>query len=127
MVGNFNWIRVQPDDSGSFAITAPSPGSTLRTTSLTLRWAGAGDEFWVNVGTIPGGADIYASGSIGQAGQHTVTGLPLNGTTVYVEVRRRIGGRFDTTAAQYTASVRKALAIVTDFSDRNWRTGPEPA
>jgi M6 family metalloprotease-like protein len=117
-VGNFNWMRVQPDVSGSFAITGPTPGSTLRTTAFVLRWDGGGDEFWVNVGTTPGGADVYASGSIGQAAEHTVTGLPLNGTTVYVEVRRRIGGRVDAISAQYTSPVRKALAIVTDFSDR---------
>ena len=117
-VGNFNWIRVQPDDSGPLVITAPSPGSTLRTTAFVLRWGGGGDEFWVNVGTTPGGADVYASGSIGQAAEHTVTGLPLNGTTVHVEVRRRIGGRVDAISAQYTSPVRKALAIVTDFSDR---------
>jgi len=118
-VGNFDWIRLQPDDSGPFAITAPSTGSTLRTTSMTVRWVGGGDEFWVNVGTTPGGDDVYASGSIGQGAEQTVTGLPLNGTTVYVEVRRSISGRIDTTSAQYTAAVRRGLAIVTDFSDRN--------
>ena len=75
---------------------------TLRTTSVVFEWAGTGDDFWVNVGTAPGSADVYASGPLGPATQQTVSSLPLNGCTLYVEVRRRSGGATESVYAQDT-------------------------
>ena len=126
-VGNFNWIRVEPEQTSSpFRITAPAPGATLRTTDVSFRWEGAGDEFWLKIGSAPGQADLYASASLGPATEHSVSHVPLNGRTLYVELVRRIGNVSDSVKVQYTAPVRKGLAIITDFADRgleDW-TGP---
>jgi carbohydrate binding protein with CBM6 domain len=120
-VGNFNWVRVRQDQiaPGSFAIIAPPPGVTLRMTSVAFEWTGTGDDFSMNIGTAPGRADVYASGPLGPAIRQTVSPLPLNGSTLYVEVRRRSGGATESVYAQYTAPVRKGLAIIADFSDRS--------
>ena len=42
----------------------------------------------------------------------------MNGTTLYVQLRRRIGAVIDVVNVQYTAAIRTALAVVTDFADR---------
>ena len=81
----------------------------------------------MTIGSTPGSADVYSSGSLGPTTkEQTVSGLPLGGQTLYVEVHRRIVDTIDSVKAQYTAAVRKGLAIITDFADRrleDW-TGP---
>jgi M6 family metalloprotease-like protein len=119
---NVNWIRVAPQQTIPFAISAPSQGTPLRTRDVTFSWIGAGDEFWLNIGSGLGASDVYASGSLGTATEHTVQNLPLSGRTLYVEVRRRTGAVIDRVQAQYTAPVRKGLAVITDFADRTLET-----
>lgn len=77
-------------------------------------------------GCASGGTEVYASESLGSTTAHTVTGLPLNGATLFVEVRRRIGALIDVVSVRYTAPIRKGVAVITDFADRrleDW-TGP---
>jgi hypothetical protein len=117
-------VEVSP--APSFAVTAPVPGTVLRGTGVRFTWDRAGDEAWLAVGTMPGASDIYASGPLGTATEHTALGLPLNGATVYVQVRRQVGATIEQVNAHYTAAVRKGLAVITDFEDRrleDW-TGP---
>ena len=100
------------------AITSPAPGSSLRVTPVTFKWNGAGDEFWLDIGSSPGASDFYASGSLGSQTEHTVSRMPLNGGALYVQLRRRRGAVIDAVSVQYTAPIRKGLAVITDFSDR---------
>ena len=116
----FDHLQIQTSGTAPLAITAPAPGSTLRTTTATFEWSGPGDEFWLEVGSAPGGADVYASGSLGTQTRHAVAGLPLNGTTLHVQVRRRIGTATDTVGVVYTAPIRRGLAVITDFTDRHF-------
>lgn len=101
-----------------FTITAPPPMSTLRTTTATFRWEPGGDEYWLSAGTAAGRSDVYASGSLGQATEHTVNNLPLNGAPLHVELRRRQGDVVEAVTAQYTAAIRKGVLVITDFADR---------
>jgi hypothetical protein len=119
-VGNFNWFNVVGSEQiHALKIISPAPGSSLLATSVTFRWEGAGDEFRLMIGRTLGSADVYASGPLGPTTkEHTVSGLPLNGQTLYVEVQRRTGDVIDSVRAQYTAAVRKGLAIITDFANR---------
>jgi len=102
----------------SFTITLPTPGSTLTSTAVGFRWDADGDEYWLKVGSVPGGSDIYSSGSLGSAHEHIASGLPLNGQKLYVQVSRRIGAVIDTSGAEYTAAIRKGLAVIVDFANR---------
>ncbi len=123
---NWQLVREAPVQTPSFTIVAPAPGSTLRATTATFQWDAQGDEFWLNIGTAPGGSDLYASGPLGQATQHTVHGLPLNGATLYVQLRRRAGSLVESVNVPYIAPVRRGVLVITDFTDRrleDW-TGP---
>jgi hypothetical protein len=111
-------LRIAPVQAAPVAITAPAPGSTLVTTGVTFQWTGPGDEFWLDIGSAPGASDLYASGSLGQQNQHTVNGLPLNGMTLHVQLRVRIGALTDAVRVQYQAAIRKGLLVITDFADR---------
>jgi M6 family metalloprotease-like protein len=111
-------VTITRGPTSDLVITGPAPGTTLLTTGATFEWTGAGDEFWLNIGSAPGASNIYASGSLGSARQHTVSGLPLNGTTLYVQLHRRVGAVTDVVNVRYTAPIRKGLAVVTDFADR---------
>jgi M6 family metalloprotease-like protein len=116
----FDHLQIQVSGAPALALTAPAPGSTLRATTATFEWSGPGDEFWLEVGSAPGRSDLYASGSLGTQTRHTVSGLPLNGTTLHVRLRRRIGAATDLVTAAYTAPIRRGLAVITDFQDRHF-------
>jgi M6 family metalloprotease-like protein len=121
----FEEWQVRPEDPllpGAFALTAPAQGSTLRATTAAFAWQGSGDEFWLDVGSAPGLSDVYASGPLGQVSEHTVTGLPLDGMTLHVQVRRRLGSVVETATAEYTAPIRKGLLVIADFADRTLET-----
>jgi M6 family metalloprotease-like protein len=125
-IGNFDWVHVRREQSDALAFTMPAPGSTLRTRTVTFQWTGTGDDFSLTIGTAPGGADVYASGSLGPVPRHTVSNLPLDGRRLYVELRRTLGSTSGHVVAEYVAPVRKGLAVITDFTDRQlegW-TGP---
>ena len=117
-------LLIQPLQRSDLAMSSPAPGSTLVSRTNTFRWTGSGDEFWLTIGSVQGGADIYESGSLGQQTQHTVASLPLNGMTLYVQLHRRLGAVTDVLNVQYVAPIRKGLLVITDFADRrleDWR------
>jgi hypothetical protein len=119
-------VDVETEHPAPFAITAPVPGSVLLAATAMFSWDGIGEEHWLRVGTAPGATDVYASDSLGPATSHTVTGLPLNGATLFVEVHRRVGTTVDVARGRYTAPIRRGLAIITDFADRrleDWTGG----
>ena len=102
----------------AFEIKSPEPGTGLTATVVNFQWDAGGDEYWLTIGSVPGASDVYSSGTLGSARTHTASGLPLGGQTLYVRVSRRIGTIVDHVDAEYTAAIRKGLAIITDFADR---------
>ncbi|HWZ91384.1 MAG TPA: hypothetical protein VNW92_21125, partial [Polyangiaceae bacterium] len=98
-------------------IVAPAPGSTLKATRVTFKWVAGADEYWLNVGTRSGKSDLYQSASLGKATQVMVSSLPLDGNKLYVQLKSRTGKKTKTASATYTASTRKGLAVIADFSD----------
>ncbi len=69
----------------------PAPGGKLAGTTATFVWTDTGaNEYWLTVGTMFGGYDIY-SASLGLARQTTVTNLPTLGRTIYVRQWSRHG------------------------------------
>ncbi len=84
--------------------STPSNGSTLAGDNQTFAWTGTGiTEYWLYVGTSPGGQDILDSGSLGTSLSTTVNGLPTNGNTVYVRLWHLEGGVWLLTDFTYTA------------------------
>ncbi len=83
------------------AMTSTTPDSTLTTSTVTFHWsAGDGlDMYYLGVGTSQASVENSPWGNIfiGSTGLNTsqqVTGIPLDGNTVYVRLWWRIGGRW---------------------------------
>ncbi len=91
---------------GTPEITSPAPGSTLSGSTETFSWIDNGtavSEWWLWVGTSQGGQNILNSGSLGSSTSTTVSGLPTNGSTVYVRLWYKTGGSWQYEDFQYTA------------------------
>ncbi len=68
-------------------MTTPAPQSVLPSSSATFGWsAGSGvSQYWLYVGTTAGGTDLYNQ-STGASQSALVSGLPIDGRTVYVRL-----------------------------------------
>ena len=86
-------------------LTTPTPGSTLTSGTVTFDWtAGAGTSaYWLDVGSTAGGNQYYQSGNLGNVLTTTVSGLPTNGSTIYVTLYSLISGQWSGNSYTYTA------------------------
>jgi len=104
--------------SGSAAIraqiTSPAPGTTLPSSTVTFAWSpGIGvTEYWVDVGTSAGGTQLYSQ-SQGADVSVAVSGLPTNGSTIFVRLWSRIAGAWQFNDYAYTAAVGPTRAEIT--------------
>ena len=119
--GNVVWAGYDGSDSEVFLacpmtpdITSPVPGSTLSGSSETFSWTANGtavNEWYLWAGSCNSdvyggcGQDYYNSGSMGGGvSSSTATGLPTDGSTVYVRLWYLIsGGLWESFVFQYTA------------------------
>ena len=90
------------------ALSSPTPGSVLPGSTATFSWLGNGTnvlDWWVHVGTTQGAFNIKDTGSLG-AGTFstTVSGLPTNGSSVWVRLWYSIPSGWQFVDVQYTAS-----------------------
>jgi subtilisin-like proprotein convertase family protein len=74
-------------------LVLPGSGATLPGATATFKWSnGTGvTEKWLSVGTTLGGTNIYHA-SQGTLNERTVSGLPTNGSMLYVRLWSRISG-----------------------------------
>ncbi len=86
-------------------LTTPAPGSTLTSGTVNLSWtAGNGaSAYWIDVGASAGAHDYYSSGNLGNVLTTTVSGLPTNGSMIYVTLYSLIGGQWLSAGYTYTA------------------------
>ena len=68
-------------------LTSPAAGSSLAGSSQTFVWTGATgvSSYWLYVGTSSGGYDLFNQ-DVGTSLTATVTGLPVDGRTIYVRL-----------------------------------------
>jgi len=89
--GGWKYVDAQYTACRTPEITSPAPGSTIKGSVVTFKWSANGVLVWgwnLLVGSYPGGSDIHNSGTLsGFTTSRTVTGLPANGSTVYVTLR----------------------------------------
>ena len=71
-------------------MTSPAPGSTLPGSSATFSWSAAtgGLEYFLYVGTSAGANNLYGR-SMGTNRSVTLSGIPTNGSTLYVRLWTR--------------------------------------
>ena len=81
---------------GIGAMQTPTPGSVLSGNSVTFTWsAGSGaSAYWLDVGTTPGGNNIYQSGNLGNVLSTTVNSLPADGSQIYVTLWSLVSGQW---------------------------------
>jgi hypothetical protein len=102
--------------SAAGVLTTPTPGSVLTGSTVTFDWtAGSGaSAYWLDIGSSAGGNNYYSSGNLGNVLTTTASGLPTDGSTVYVTLYSLIGGSWVGNAYTYTAvNTTSGLAVIT--------------
>ena len=81
-------------------ITAPSQSLPLEGDTVTFEWTADGEavtEWMLDIGSAPQGTDLYQSGSLPATTlSSTVSGLPLDGSLLYVRLHYRVAGVWET-------------------------------
>jgi len=74
-------------------MTSPPPSSTLAGSSVTFTWSAASGatQYWLDIGSTAGGFDLFSQGT-GPATSQAASGLPINGSSVYVRLWTATGG-----------------------------------
>jgi hypothetical protein len=100
----YNDYTYKASGGATAALTAPAPSSVLTGSSVTFTWGAAAGatSYWLDVGTVAGGFNLYTQGE-GLLTSQTVTGLPTGGSTIYVRLWTALNGQW-----QYTDSTYKA-------------------
>ena len=82
-------------------------GSTLPRVSVTFEWATGTSvsQYWLSISTVDvGGGDLYnADPGPGLVTSKTITGLPADGSTIYVRLYSYIGSTWPSRDYVYTA------------------------
>jgi hypothetical protein len=100
---------VTTPDCGAAATAAmigPAPGSVLEDAAVTFTWsAGCGaSAYWLDVGTTPGQGTVFAQ-NLGLVTGQTVSGLPVNGSTIYARLWTQLNGVWQYNDYTYLAAV----------------------
>ena len=95
-------------------ITSPTPGSTLTSTNVTFQWSGisGASDYFLYVGKTVGTNDIFAQDQALNLST-TVTGLPQNGTILYVRLYWQIASVWYYTDYTYTATFAQQQQMAT--------------
>jgi NADH:ubiquinone oxidoreductase subunit len=104
-VGNSYTYKAYNPAAADAVMQTPTPGSTLTGSSVTFTWtAGAGaSNYWLDVGSNPGGNQYLQSGPLGNVLTTTVSTLPTNGSTIYVTLYSLIGNVWQGNTYTFTA------------------------
>jgi hypothetical protein len=105
MSNDYTYKAFTAVSSGTAAMSNPAPGSTLSGSTVTFQWtSGAGvSQYWLYVSKLGvGGTDLLNSNENTQLSQ-TVSGLPTDGSTVYVRLWSLTGANW--TFSDYTVSI----------------------
>ncbi|GIU78718.1 MAG: hypothetical protein KatS3mg005_1956 [Bryobacteraceae bacterium] len=87
------------------AMVSPAPGSTLPGSAVTFQWTpGEGvQQFWLMIGLWPGGDTLYSADQ-GLLTSAPVSGLPVDGRTIYVRLWSLIDNQWVYNDYQYKAA-----------------------
>jgi hypothetical protein len=105
---NYTYTAATAGGGGGVPIMlSPVDGSTLASASETFTWSAEGatvTQWRLEVGTTPGGRDLFVQNIGSGTTSMLVTGLPTDGSVVYVNLKWRISGATTTGSYVYTAS-----------------------
>jgi hypothetical protein len=104
-VGN-DYTYLAFNATGGLAVMqAPVPNSTLSSSSVTFTWSAgtSATAYWIDIGGAAGGNNYYSSGNLGNVLTTNASGLPTDGSTVYVTLYSLVSGAWQSNAYTYTA------------------------
>lgn len=88
-------------------LLSPTPGSALSGPDVTFGWTSNGapvSRWLLYVGTSPGLSNLFYSGPLtSDVLSASVTGLPVDGSPIYVRLRYRVNGVWKRADYEYTA------------------------
>ena len=96
-----------PPPVGTPAIISPVPETVLSGASETFVWSAesaAVTRWRLEVGTTPDGTDLFVQSLGAEVTSTVISGLPTDGSLVYVNLKWRIGGVTSVASYVYTAS-----------------------
>jgi serine protease len=95
------------------AMISPVPGSTLAGSSATFTWtAGTGaTAYWLDVGRAAGRGNIFGA-NVGTARSQAVSGLPMDGNTVFVSLYSFISGAWQVNSYTYRAATDPKAVMI---------------
>jgi subtilase family serine protease len=104
-IGNAYNYTASSSSTAEAVLTTPTPGSTLINSTVTFDWTAGSPgpySYWLDIGSSAGGNNYYSSGNLGNVTSTTASGLPTNGSTVYVTLYTLIGGTWYGNGYTYT-------------------------
>jgi hypothetical protein len=89
----YNDYTFKASGGAKAVITAPAASSTLSGSTVTFTWSAAtgATSYWLDVGTVAGGFNLYTQGE-GLLTSQSVSGLPTGGSTIFVRLWSAING-----------------------------------
>jgi hypothetical protein len=86
-------------------ISSPVNHATLGNDPITVSWSACctATAYWVDVGNVRGGDQYFQSGNLGNVATTTVTGVPTDGSTVWMRLWSLINGTWESADNSYTA------------------------
>ena len=104
---NYTYTAATAGGSGVPMMLSPLDGSTLSGASETFTWSAEGadvDAWRLEVGTVPGGRDIYGRSHDATVTSLLISGLPTDGSAVYVNLKWKTAGVVSSVSYVYTAA-----------------------
>ena len=105
---NYTYTASSGPGSGVPKILTPLEGTTLPGSSVTFTWSteGAAVTNWrLEIGTTAGSSNLYGKSWTAATTSQLVTGLPTDGSIVYVKLKWKIGGTVFEANYVYTAAL----------------------
>jgi FG-GAP repeat len=92
----------------------PAPGAVLSGANVSFTWsAGSGAAaYWLDVGSVQGQGNIFGQ-NVALVTSQTVSGLPTNGSNVYVRLWTLTGGTWTSNDYTYKAANGNSIATLT--------------
>jgi hypothetical protein len=85
-----DYTYTRADSATQAVLVSPDPTLTVATSAVAFSWTSVSgaQAYWLDVGTALGGQSLHNSGAL-TATSRTVTGIPLDGQTLYVRLWTR--------------------------------------
>ncbi|HUL51772.1 MAG TPA: hypothetical protein VLT83_00050 [Opitutaceae bacterium] len=110
---DYTYTAATASGSTKVVMSSPAPGSTLGGSSVAFAWsAGSGaSAYWLDVGTTAGASNIFGQ-NIALATSQTVSGIPTDGSTIYVRLWTLLGNVWQFNEYTYTAAAGSTKAVM---------------